>query len=78
MNRIESLRLERDTYGVNKGKLVGTIKVANNYGDISITIDPLMALDILAILAPALVATAQTTAQLMVEEISAQGPALIE
>ena len=81
MNRIESLHLTRSEYGINKGKLAGNLSVENTYGKMEIPIDPEKALAILAILAPALVATAQQTAHLMTDEITEQakaGPALIE
>lgn len=72
MNTIKSIRLDSETYGINKGKLSGEIKFENEYGEIKITVDPAKAADIIRILAPALVATAQGTARMMLDQIEHQ------
>ena len=72
MNTIQSIRLALDEYGVNKGKLTGEIKIRNEHGNIEITVDPLKAEQIIRILAPALVATAQDTARMMIDQIERQ------
>lgn len=72
MNTIQSIRLALDEYGVNKGKLTGEIKIKNEYGNIEIIVDPSKAEEIIRVLAPALVATAQDTARMMIEQVERQ------
>ncbi len=76
MNKIKSIKLDVDTYGVNKGKLTGSIEITNQYGEIKIMVDPEKAGEIIRILAPALVATAQDVGAMMVASVEAQAKML--
>lgn len=72
MNTIKRIDLRLNDWGVNKGKLTGEIALVNEHGEISITIDPAKAEQIIRILAPALVATAQDTARMMIDQVERQ------
>jgi hypothetical protein len=72
MNTIKSISLALNDWGVNKGKLTGSIELINQFGEIKIVVDPAKAQEIIRVLAPALVATARDTAQIMIEHVEAQ------
>lgn len=72
MNKIRAIHLTRSGYGVNEGKLTGTLEVENQWGEIKITIDPEQAGEIIRILAGALVRTAQETGRMMTWELGDQ------
>lgn len=75
MNRITRIRLDKETYGVNKGMLTGVLEVENEWGEVRINVDPAKAAEILRILAPALVQTSQDVASMMIGQIEAQAVA---
>ncbi len=69
---IKQIMLSLDDWGVNKGKLTGSISLVNEYGEIKLTIGADKTAEIVVILADALVATARDTAALMTANIIEQ------
>lgn len=69
---IKSIYLSMETYGVDKGKLSGSIEFINAHGEMKVRINNAQAEKIVAILADNLVQTAQETAQLMTAQVLQQ------
>ena len=81
MNVIKQITMNRQEWGVNKGKLTGGMEIINEHGTIAITLDTAKCERIVMLMAEALIETAQGTASMMVENILAQqatAPALLE
>ena len=59
---LESLSVNRCTYGSEEGKYTGSLAFRGHYGQISITLDPIISEKVLALCADALVENARQVA----------------
>ena len=75
---IKSLYLNATDYGPNKGRLTGTLKIANGYGEFELNITQEQAEQIVALVAGAVVSAAKEVSSLMTADVLEQAgvPAL--
>lgn len=70
---VKTIYLSLDEYGLNRGRLSGSITFCNERGEVKVNIDPAKIERIVSVLADELVNTAKETAGLMVSQVLEQG-----
>lgn len=74
---LQTLVIGRESYGVNEGRYTGTASFKNQYGQITLNLDPSTSDAILAILAEELVKSARTVGQELTAACLSSTPALL-
>jgi hypothetical protein len=67
--KLNSLRIERQQYGIDKDKLLGTIEFENQYSKVTCKLTEDQAYKLLDIVSDAMVVNAQETAKMLVTDL---------
>lgn len=67
--KLNLLRIERQLYGIDKDKMLGTIEFENQYSKVSVKLTEDQAYKLLDIVADAMVVNAHETAKLLVTDL---------
>ncbi len=69
MMRLDTLRIERQKYGLDKDKMFGEISFENQYSKVSVKLTEDQAWKLLAIVADSIVENAQESSKMLVSDL---------
>lgn len=75
---LKQLYLNRETYGTNKGQITGVVSFEGDYGEVKLKLDSEVGAKIVAICAESVIAAAQMTSKLMIDEVLSEQTLRIE